>query len=75
MISPLERQNMSQHLETRWRSKRTLNPSPLMRTLKSQLISEQALTKNKKKKKDCNLPKNIPYIQSRKNHERVGEMH
>ena len=52
MISPLERQNMFQHLETRWRSKRTLNPSPLMRTLKSQLIGEQALTKKKKKKKN-----------------------
>ena len=67
---------MFQHLETRWRSKRTLNPSPLMSTLRSQLIGEQALTKKKKrKKKKCNLPKNIRYIQSRKNHDRVGEMH
>ena len=47
MISPLGRQNTFQHLETRWRSKRTLNPSPLMRTLKSQLTDEQALTKKK----------------------------
>ena len=60
MISPLERQNMSQHLETRWRSKRTLNPSPLMRTLKSQLISEQALTKKKKKKKTVIYQKIYP---------------
>lgn len=74
MISPLGRQNVFQHLETRWRSKRNLNPYPLMRTLKSQLIGEQALTK-KKKKKDCNLPKNIFYIQSRKNHEGLGQMH
>ena len=74
MISPLGRQNVFQHLETRWRSKRTLNPYPLI-TLKSQLIDEQALTKKKKKKKDCNLPKNIFYIQSRKNHERLGQMH
>ena len=51
MISPLGRQNMFQHLETRWRSKRTLNPSPLMSTLLSQLIGEQALTKKKKRKK------------------------
>ena len=50
MISPLGRQNVFQHLETRWRSKRTLNPYPLI-TLKSQLIGEQALTKKKKKKK------------------------